>query len=54
MYAPAGQPTSFDEQWAGWQEESAAHERGVRRKLAYTAPIVLIIFALLMYALVGV
>ena len=45
--------TSFDERWAAWQAKGAAHDRAVRRKLAIAAPIVLIVAAVVFYAMIG-
>jgi hypothetical protein len=61
VVAPSGTPTStpvresatFDERWAAWQAKGAAHDRTVRRKLAIAAPTLLVVVAVVMYALVG-
>lgn len=54
---PAGTPlpqtSSFEERWAAWLAKGAAHERAVRRKLAFAAPIVILVIAVIVYALVG-
>jgi small-conductance mechanosensitive channel len=44
---------AFDERWAAWQAKGAAHERAVRRKMAIAAPILLVVAAVVMYALLG-
>ena len=44
---------SFDERWAAWQAKGAAHDRAVRRRIAIAAPILLIVVAVVMYALLG-
>jgi small-conductance mechanosensitive channel len=49
----AGEPESFDERWAAWQAKGAAHDRAVRRKLAIAAPILIIVAAVIVYALLG-
>jgi hypothetical protein len=49
----AEEATSFDERWAAWQAKGAAHDRAVRRKLAIAAPILLIVAAVVFYALIG-
>jgi hypothetical protein len=59
--APPGTPTStpvaesstFDERWAGWQAKGAARDRAVRRKMAIGAPILLVVVAVVVYALLG-
>jgi hypothetical protein len=57
LEAPAGTPlrqsSGFEERWAAWQAKGAAHERAVRRKAAFAAPIVLLVVAIIVYALVG-
>jgi hypothetical protein len=42
---------TFDERWAAWQAKGAAHDRAFRRKLAVAAPIVIIIVAIIAFAL---
>ena len=42
---------TFDERWAAWQAKGAARDRAFRRKLAVTAPIVIIIVAVIVFAL---
>lgn len=42
---------TFDERWAAWQAKGAAHDRALRRKLAVAAPIVIIIVAIIAFAL---
>ena len=44
---------SFDERWAAWQAKGATHDRAVRRKMAIAAPIVIVIAAVIIYALLG-
>jgi hypothetical protein len=44
---------SSDERWAAWQAKGAAHERAVRRKMAIAAPILIVIAAVVIYALLG-
>jgi hypothetical protein len=46
-------PESFDERWAAWQAKGAAHDRAVRRKMTVAAPILIIVAAFVLYALVG-
>jgi hypothetical protein len=61
VVAPSGTPTStpvtdsatFDERWAAWQAKGAAHDRAVRRKMAIAAPILLVVVAVVLYALLG-
>jgi hypothetical protein len=43
----------FDERWAAWQAKGAAHDRAVRRKMAIAAPILIVIAAVVLYALLG-
>jgi hypothetical protein len=50
---PLPQALSSDERWAAWQAKGVAHERAVRRKLAFAAPIVILVVAVIVYALVG-
>jgi hypothetical protein len=45
--------SSSDERWAAWQAKGAAHERAVRRKMAIAAPILIVVAAVVIYALVG-
>jgi hypothetical protein len=61
VVAAPGTPTStpvtdsatFDERWAAWQAKGAAHDRAVRRKMAIAAPILLVVVAVVIYALLG-
>jgi hypothetical protein len=43
--------TTFDERWAAWEAKGAASDRAFRRKLAVAAPIVIIIVAIIAFAL---
>jgi hypothetical protein len=50
--APAHDPgSSFDERWAAWEAKGAAHDRAFRRKLAVAAPIVIVVAAVIVSAL---
>jgi hypothetical protein len=57
--APAAEPASQQEpstseaRWAAWEAKGAAHDRAVRRKMIIAAPILMIVVAVLVYALVG-
>jgi hypothetical protein len=42
-----------DARWAAWQAKGAAHDRAVRRKLTVFMPIVIIVAAALVYALLA-
>jgi hypothetical protein len=61
VVAPPGTPTStlvtdsatFDERWAAWEAKGVAHDRAVRRKMAVAAPILLVVVAVVLYALLG-
>jgi hypothetical protein len=44
---------TFDERWAAWQAKGAAYDRAVRRRMAIAAPIVLVVVAVVSYALLG-
>jgi hypothetical protein len=48
-----GDSPGSDERWAAWQAKGAAHDRAVRRKMAFAAPILLLVAAVVMYALFG-
>lgn len=39
--APARTP-GFDERWAAWQARGAAHDRTMRRRMMFAAPILAI------------
>ena len=41
---------TFDERWAAWEAKGAASDRAFRRKLAVAAPIVIIIVAIIVFA----
>jgi len=43
----------FDERWTAWQAKGAAHDRAVRRKMAIAAPILIVIAAVVPYAVLG-
>ena len=49
----AGEAASFDERWAAWQAKGAAHDRALRRKMAVAVPILIIVAAIIVYALLG-
>jgi hypothetical protein len=42
---------SSDERWAAWVAKGAAHDRAVRRKLSLAAPILIVVAAAIIYAL---
>ena len=44
---------SFDERWAAWLAKGAAHDRAVRRKMAFAAPILIVVAAVVIYVLLG-
>ena len=44
---------SFDDRWVAWQAKGAAHDRAVRRKMAIAAPILIVVAAVVIYALLG-
>jgi hypothetical protein len=44
---------TFDERWAAWQAKGAAHDRAVRRKMAIVVPILIIVVAIVTFALLG-
>lgn len=48
----AAESLSSDERWAAWQATCVAHDRAVRRTLMVLAPIVLIVAAAVVYALI--
>jgi hypothetical protein len=43
--------SSFDQRWAAWEAKGAAHDRAFRRKLAVAAPIVIVLVAVIVSAL---
>jgi hypothetical protein len=43
----------FGERWAAWLAKGAAHDRAVRRKMTIAAPIVFVVAAVAIYALLG-
>jgi hypothetical protein len=49
----AAESAGFDERWAAWQARGAAHDRAVRRKVAFAAPIAILLAAVVIYALLG-
>ena len=50
---PVTESVTFDERWAAWQAKGTAHDRAVRRKMAIAAPILLVVVAAVLYALLG-
>jgi hypothetical protein len=48
---PHESEATFDERWAAWQAKGAAHDRALRRKLAFAAPIAIIVLAGIVFAL---
>ena len=43
--------STFDERWAAWEAKGAAHDRAFRRKLTVAAPILIIVVAVIVAAL---
>ena len=50
---PVRELAGFDERWAAWEAKGAAHDRAVRRKMALAAPVLLVVVAVIVYALLG-
>ena len=50
---PVSESATFDERWAAWQAKGAAHDGAVRRKMAIAAPTLIVVVAVVMYALLG-
>jgi hypothetical protein len=48
-----GESVGFDERWAAWQARGAAHDRAVRRKMAFAAPILILVATVVIFALLG-
>jgi hypothetical protein len=44
---------TFDERWAAWHAKGAAHDRGVRRKVAIAMLILLVAVPVVMNALLA-
>ena len=44
---------NFDQRWAAWQAKGAAHDRAVRRRMAIAAPFLIVLAAIILYALLG-
>jgi hypothetical protein len=43
----------FDARWAAWQARGAAQDRAVRRTMAFAARILIVVAAVVVYALLG-
>lgn len=43
--------STFDERWAAWEAKGAAHDRAFRRKLAVASPLLIIVVAVIVAAL---
>jgi len=52
-FTTAPESADFDQRWAAWQAKGAAHDRAVRRRIAFLAPILMVIAALIAYSLLG-
>jgi hypothetical protein len=50
---PVVESPGFDERWAAWQAKGAAQDRAGRRQLAFAAPIVVLVAAVVVYAFFG-
>ena len=48
--SPAAATPSTEERWAAWQARGAAHDRAMRRRLTFAAPIVSVV-AVVLYVL---
>lgn len=49
--APEG--PDVDQRWAAWQAKGAAQDRAFRRKLAVVGPVLIVVAAAIIYALLG-
>jgi hypothetical protein len=50
---PVPESASFDQRWAAWQAKGAAHDHAVRRTMAIAVPVLLVVVAVVVYALLG-
>jgi hypothetical protein len=39
------------ERWAAWRAKNAAHDRAVRRKMQVAVPLMIVVIAVIIYAL---
>jgi hypothetical protein len=51
--APVHESASFDDRWAAWQTKGAVHDRAVRRRIGFAGPILIVVTAAVVYALLG-
>lgn len=51
--AAARPSADFEQRWAAWQAKGAAHDRAVRQKATVVASILIIVAAVIFYALLG-
>jgi hypothetical protein len=49
----AREPASFDERWAVGEAKGTARDRALRRGMAVAAPILIVLAAIIVYALLG-
>jgi len=47
------EPATSDERWAAWKAKGAAQDRALRRKVTIAAPILVVVSAVVIYALLG-
>ena len=52
-FTTASKFADFEQQWTSWQAKSAARDRVVRRRMAVVAPVLIMLVAVMAYALVG-
>ena len=52
-FTTASESTDFDQRWDAWREKGAAEDRAFRRRMTQLVPIVIIVAAVCMYALLG-
>ena len=49
----AAESEDFAERWAAWQKKGAAHDRALHRKMAVVVPILIVVAAVIFYAVLG-
>lgn len=52
-FTPASESADFEERWTAWRAKGAARDRAVRRRMAVVAPVLIVLAAVIVYALVG-
>ena len=52
-FTSAPESPDLDQRWAAWQAKGAAQDRAFRRKIRVVGPVLIVVVAVILYALLG-